>query len=250
MFGKNPIRPVERHPRKLAVQEIFYTIQGEGPFTGCPAIFIRLAGCNLACTFCDTEFESNIDNVMTLTEVMDRVNHKARQANQPSVPKQLVVLTGGEPMRQSCVALIKSLLDHCVEHVQIETAGTLWEEGLEDLINGGHVSLVCSPKTPKIHPMIYKHCAHYKYIIRAGHVDREDGLPVGGTQANNLSIRQRLFRPWDVATGSTMQTTVWLSPCDEHDEEKNKKNTAAALDAVMFFGYRLSLQTHKMVGLP
>ena len=59
MFGKNPIRPPEKGDGSiLFVQEIFPTLQGEGPLAGVPAVFLRLGGCNLACSFCDTEFES------------------------------------------------------------------------------------------------------------------------------------------------------------------------------------------------
>ena len=57
MFGKNPIRKPENHDGNfLKIQEIFYTIQGEGIYSGYPAVFVRLGGCNLACKFCDTDF--------------------------------------------------------------------------------------------------------------------------------------------------------------------------------------------------
>lgn len=58
MFGNNPIRKqVLRDDGALYISGIFATIQGEGPLTGTPAIFIRLSGCNLQCGFCDTDFE-------------------------------------------------------------------------------------------------------------------------------------------------------------------------------------------------
>ena len=60
MFGTNPSRKqVLDDGQELWVQEVFYTLQGEGPFSGQPALFIRLAGCNLRCFWCDTEFESS-----------------------------------------------------------------------------------------------------------------------------------------------------------------------------------------------
>jgi len=59
MFGTNPLsKPIESDGLYLEVQDIFSTIQGEGPFAGKPAVFLRLAGCNLRCFFCDTDFES------------------------------------------------------------------------------------------------------------------------------------------------------------------------------------------------
>jgi len=58
MLGDNPKRPpTNGDGTSLLVKNIFKTLQGEGPHAGVPAVFIRLGGCNLACSFCDTEFE-------------------------------------------------------------------------------------------------------------------------------------------------------------------------------------------------
>lgn len=257
MFGKNPIRSNETHldGQTLAVQEIFYTIQGEGPFSGTPAVFIRLAGCNLACTFCDTEFESGIANRLDVDQIVKKTMSFPRP--------QLVVLTGGEPLRQNVVPLIKLLIMTGVRTVQIETAGTVWSEGMEELMKklatsylGDPVVIVCSPKTPAINRDIQKWIEHYKYVIEAGKVDVEDGLPVNGTQTRNFQVVQRIFRPWSdpnvanaIARGDG-RPNVWVSPCDSHDVEVNKMNTAQAVASSMKHGYRLSLQTHKILGLP
>ena len=73
MHGTNPIRPpVTGDGAMLEVQHIFPTLQGEGPYAGVPAVFIRLGGCNLACTFCDTEFESF--KVMGVREIVEKVD--------------------------------------------------------------------------------------------------------------------------------------------------------------------------------
>ena len=72
MFGKNPIRKPENHDGNfLKIQEIFYTIQGEGIYSGYPAVFVRLGGCNLACKFCDTEFETFQE--MNIIEILSEV---------------------------------------------------------------------------------------------------------------------------------------------------------------------------------
>ena len=259
MFGKNPIRSNETNldGQTLAVQEVFYTIQGEGPFSGTPAVFVRLAGCNLACTFCDTEFESGITNRLDVDQIVKKTMSFPRP--------QLVVLTGGEPLRQNVVPLIKLLLMAGVHTVQIETAGTVWTDDMAALMvrtqakhsmDHDAVVIVCSPKTPMINRDIQAWVSHYKYVIEAGKVDVEDGLPVSGTQTRNFHVTQRIFRPWmneniaNMMNQNPADISIWVSPCDHHDEGANRMNMAAAVASSMKHGYRLSLQTHKILGLP
>ncbi len=253
MFGQNPLRKNESNADgKLAVQEIFPTLQGEGPLTGVPAVFVRLAGCTLACSFCDTQFESNINNRMTLEEIGIQIQKCWAMITIPN----LVVLTGGEPLRQNVLSLVK-LLVHQGLHVQIETAGTSWVEGLEMFITDLHIlngaqhrglSIVCSPKTGKVHKKIEQHCHHWKYIIREGQVDEKDGLPNYSTQREG--VKQKLFVP------TRPHDTIWVQPCDEDQKDlifgltRTQRNTKLACDIAIKHGYRLSLQVHKVVNLP
>lgn len=241
MFGQNPIRSKTLESNILAVQSIFNTIQGEGPFSGCHAVFVRLAGCNLACTFCDTEFESGIDNQMQIFQVIKAI----KQANGGEKMPKMVVMTGGEPLRQNIVFLMHQILDAGVELIQIETAGTIWQVGLDDLIKTGRVVLVCSPKTPGIHPSIAVYCNHWKYIIQAGKLSQVDGLPVEGVQPKTKGLPQNIYRPNLTAP----HNVIWVSPCDEQDQTLNFMNRQAAVDACMKHDYRLSLQTHKILGV-
>lgn len=248
MFGTNPLlRPDLHADGTLAVQESFYTLQGEGPLAGLPAVFLRLAGCNLACTFCDTEFSSGLENRM---EVGDLVHHVTAMAGTAPACR-LLVLTGGEPLRQNVLPFIAALLEADASWVvQIETAGTLWVTGLEPLVQSGRVVLVCSPKTAFVHHKVQRLCSHWKYIVRASAGVDEDGLPVGGTQANS-SPSHRLFRPWSVnLTFRDPSDTVWLSPCDEQDAQLNAANTQLVTKSCLRYGHRLTLQLHKLVRLP
>ena len=96
----------------MRVNEIFYSIQGEGFNTGKPAIFIRLSGCNLNCPFCDTEHQSY--KGMTYDEIIEAIH---------DYPSDLVVLTGGEPTLQGIEPLIQKI--HQIgKTVAIETNGT------------------------------------------------------------------------------------------------------------------------------
>ena len=123
MFGKNIVISQHLAPTgNLNIVDVFYTIQGEGPYNGMPSVFIRLAGCNLRCTWCDTDFESNARFHM-LDDLVDEVQVRAMART------KLVVITGGEPMLQNLVPLIKELTRRQFR-VQIETAGTVWVPGL------------------------------------------------------------------------------------------------------------------------
>lgn len=242
MFGTNPIRKAEHGDgTTLAVQEIFTTIQGEGPLAGTPAVFIRLAGCNLACKFCDTEFESGIDNRKSVEDIVSQVLEDLE--SYPGV--RTVVLTGGEPFRQNIVPLIDSLFSaHGIDHLQIETAGTLWLEELGWPWYFPYVSIVCSPKTPKVHRKIIEYCTDWKYIIKAGETSIIDGLPTTATQTEG--VEQQIFR----ADRDDSDCTIWVQPCDEHDDTRNKANRDECVAVAMRHGYRLSLQQHKILGLP
>lgn len=238
MFGKNKQQPITSDSRHLAVNSIFYTIQGEGPYSGTPALFIRMAGCNLACVWCDTEFDKGLEAPRAIDELIGSI------LGEFSLPqRRLVVLTGGEPLRQNITQLCELLLSSGTELIQIETAGTVWQPGLEHMIDSGRLVIVCSPKTPGVNPFIERFCTHWKYIIRDGETAFEDGLPNVGTQPSNAGKPMQLFRP------SKKQVVVWLSPCDDHDPEQNKKNRDRVKQIALDYGYRVSLQTHKILGV-
>lgn len=238
-------QPIEKkHLREdgcVEVVSIFDTIQGEGPFAGEPAVFIRLAGCNLDCRFCDTDYTSN-RKVMAPVEVV----HEARRQG---MIRDLVVITGGEPFRQRLDMLVVALLDE-FDSVQIETNGTLspealyseWFESVVEVegINPRDITIVCSPKTPVLNKDMVQYVDAFKYVVQAGQIDQSDGLPLS-------SVGPQYGRPahppgfWDGA--------VYVQPLDENDPEVNKRNQDAAVASCMRFGYKLCLQMHKIVGL-
>jgi organic radical activating enzyme len=160
-----------------------------------------------------------------------------------------VVITGGEPLRQNIAPLLSLLYAHGYR-VQLETAGTIWQESLDPFgptVRGRQVSIVCSPKTGNVHPRIAAHCRDWKYIIRHGEVDEGDGLPNVSTQVPGQ--QQRLYRP--------TSGTIWVQPCEEYtgeppvrDDVRSTRNVQLACALAMRHGYRLSLQVHKHAGLP
>lgn len=229
MFGSNVARKqVLDDGQQLWVQEVFYTLQGEGPWTGHPSIFVRLAGCNLKCFWCDTDFESS-NWLPSLDELLRRIS------DERPVFADLVVVTGGEPFRQNIEPLVSRLLEQDLR-VQIETSGTLWV----DLPEHPGLSIVCSPKTKNLHPDIIPRIAAFKYVVGADCVDPKDGLPCASTQKRGVATK--LYRP-------PAGASVYVMPRDDGDEERNVANRRACTTVALKFGYRLCLQTHKLLGL-
>ena len=102
----------------MRITEIFYSIQGEGELTGVPSVFIRIAGCNLRCRWCDTKYSSwePEGETFTIEEVVARVEeYGARHC----------VLTGGEPMIAKEISALAFVLKDKGQHVTIETAATI-----------------------------------------------------------------------------------------------------------------------------
>ncbi len=98
----------------MKINELFYSIQGESSYLGRPCAFIRLTGCNLRCTYCDTQYAFNEGAEMSIAEVLQHID---------SFPTRLVLITGGEPMLQESVhELFEKLLERNYT-VLLETGG-------------------------------------------------------------------------------------------------------------------------------
>lgn len=225
-----PERIDRRDNGYLIVHSIWKTIQGEGPFAGSPAVFIRLAGCNLQCRLCDTDYTSVKMNLGPY-EVLEQVS-----LTRGETPLDLVVITGGEPFRQNLGPLVDVLYDEGYR-VQVETNGTLYPVNLTP----DRCTIVCSPKTPRIHHEIAPLVSAWKYVVEMGKVSIEDGLP-NGVLGEDIPVARPPFK--------TPKDCIYVQPLDEQDEELNKMHYQAAVSSCMGFGYRLCLQMQKIVGLP
>ncbi len=122
----------------LKVSEIFYSLQGEGPFVGYPTFFVRLYGCNLSCSWCDTPY-ARIGDKFEVKEIEEIIWQWKR--NYPHIP--FVTITGGEPLiQEESIKLIESFLSEGVR-VVLETNGSLSIEGIPE-----EVVIVMDWKTP------------------------------------------------------------------------------------------------------
>jgi len=220
----------------LEVHSIFKTIQGEGPFSGTPCVFVRLSGCNLQCPNCDTDYTSHRANV-TPELILQSVSKLQT--------KGLVVITGGEPFRQNITNLLK-VLTHNGYYVQIETNGSIappstiyWNKNTSERKS---CYIVCSPKTQKINEQIELQSCALKYILNHNNINEVDGLPT-----NVLGFRNKLgvARP----TNLLFSGQIYLQPEDSYDEEENEANLNAVVKSCLEFGYILNLQVHKIIGV-
>lgn len=222
----------------LEVHSVFNTIQGEGPFTGHPAVFIRLAGCNLQCPACDTDYTTDrwTATPITLLEMVREMR---------SAPS-LVVITGGEPFRQNIHKLVKHLLDAGYT-VQIETNGTLPPPTIGfakmcslDTTERKRCFVVCSPKAGKVNSVTAEIICAYKYVMAHDSVDA-DGLPLLALDHN---ASPRVARPHKGFNGP-----IYLQPCDDKDDVVNQANLKACVNSVLTNPYILQLQVHKIISV-
>lgn len=138
MFGQNRItgrKFFADSSGRLLVTSIFSTIQGEGPYAGMPAVFVRLAMCNLACSFCDTYFDRG--DWFTVDELSARIRVEMERAG---TTQKIVVITGGEPLLQPALPDLLTEVNRNLLPTQIESNGILDADIPPD------TTLVVSPK--------------------------------------------------------------------------------------------------------
>lgn len=207
------------------------TIQGEGPFAGLPALFIRLAGCNLQCPLCDTDYTSH-RHPMTIEAAVETIYQLY------GLRYRLCVITGGEPFRQRGLGPFARALNDRGYLVQIETNGTLFTDNFP--FTSPSCIIVCSPKANFIHPKLKPYINALKYVVEAGHTCPHTGLP---TRVLGKAIIPPA--PWH----GFNKDQVYVQPLDEQDPVKNRQHMDEAVRVCMQYGYRLCLQTHKIAGL-
>ena len=161
---------------------------------------------------------------MTLADVLVRVKELALEDGKRV--RDLVVITGGEPLRQNIVPLCEALLAEGFR-VQIETNGTLFRPLPEE------VSIVCSPKN-----------------TGAGYFSvREDLLPLVSAFKFIVSEHDQRYNHVGDVGQKKYTTPVYVQPMDEYDAARNAANKELAKRLAMTHGYILSLQMHKLLGI-
>lgn len=236
--NSQPVEKPFQHPKGMVeLHHIFFTLQGEGPFAGERSVFVRLAGCNLKCPGCDTDYTSQRTKIMP-----EGIVKMVRDILHPNeIEKTLIVITGGEPMRQRLGPLCQALTDEG-HTVQIETNGVLpLDEQTRHLAAQKKVFIVVSPKTSRINAETARAAHAFKYVLRQGDINVDDGLP---TRALEHKAAPKVARPPSDFVG-----LVYINPMDEQDDRRNMLNTDACLRSALTFGHRMGVQLHKILNL-
>ena len=192
------------------INDIFYSLQGEGHNTGRAAVFIRFAGCNLRCSFCDTEFDTYRE--MTDEQILEAISQ---------YPARFVVLTGGEPTLQVDEAFVELLHQHGYE-VAMESNGTRPAPQNLDW-------LTVSPKvrSEKLEVKSEKLADELKVVF------------------DETTAPESYLLPFT----SSLLPLLYLQPCDTGDAARNEAIVARCVEYIKEHPWwRLSLQTHKLVG--
>lgn len=291
MFGVNTIVGKsyfkEAKSDELLITSRFFTLQGEGPYRGHPAYFIRLAKCNLACSFCDTYFDSGEwRSFSSLLEEADAVIAEFFTSRNIPVPawaqgaqkKIVLVITGGEPSLQANLSAFLHEAQFYFQSTQIESNGT---SVLPDLPT--NTTLVVSPKCLEKDGQVIRYLEPNTKML-----ERADCLKfvMSAPEYNDYKAYGELpfwAHDWALQT----QKPVFISPMNIYkkepqrvkmirdqgrdltmaerseinevisfwepqllDLEKNQRNHEYAAEYCMKYGFILNLQIHLFAGLP
>lgn len=164
----------------MKINEIFYSLQGEGHWTGTPMVFVRFAGCNLRCPFCDTDWQS-----------FSEMDQEAVLAEIGKYPARRVCITGGEPCLQVTEAFLAALHGRGYV-VHMESNGTLVPPPGVDW-------LTLSPKSPFLGgegALAVKECQELKLLY-----------PSNPSLFDDVRADYRFLQPID-AEGKTKENTI------------------------------------------
>ena len=218
-----------------SVKEIFPTIQGEGSLTGTPSVFVRLTGCNLwsgkenfrrqgtgECSlWCDTDFYQGYRK--SPEEIISQINSYTNKWH----GNPLVVITGGEPFLQLSDKRL-NLIDELIANdndIAIETNGTILNEASSLLSEMAHVTL-----SPKMLKTSTNDISHIKLLT-----------------CTDLKIVVPTMVPIEKVIKKIQYKHLFFQPKDKGDN--GISNIDLALKLARRYGGRISIQTHKMVGL-
>jgi 7-carboxy-7-deazaguanine synthase len=206
----------------MIINEIFYSLQGEGFLAGVPSVFVRLAGCPLRCRWCDTKYawDEKAGQDYTIAKIVDTVLRKESPGQQNQ--SKFLVVTGGEPMINSDLPQLVQELKAADKHITIETAGIAYIPDMPcDLMSISPKLSNSNPKDPAlatIHKdsrldlaVLGKLIDSYKFQLKFV-VDSENDLPeiqetlekIGNVDSENVMLMPQAVTRDELLTKSRM----------------------------------------------
>lgn len=258
---KDISKRLEGSPNSLVVTNIFYTLQGEGPIAGKPAVFVRTSGCNRGlkqdCPWCDTFFPLDKGRNMTFSQIENEAVIKASDiAVNSNGPAGLpwIVLTGGEPLIQPYVVQFLIYMTEAGWRIQIESNGDFLPD---NWINVLGPTLVVSPKIghnqkgySKIKDDVFSQIDYLKFVVSADLTSPYHNLPMDIISQFKKGVSSVYISPMAVYRKAVPHGTV-ASAWDPEliDQDAARKNHAYAAQLCMKHGFSLSMQKHLFIGL-
>lgn len=213
------------------VNEVFESIQGEASFTGTPSVFIRLQGCPVGCHWCDTKhtWEVEYENIIPIAQMIHKTNDAPTFSDMTTAEimdllktyqARHIVITGGEPCKYDLTSLTGALINADYS-IQIETSGTF--------------PIRCHPAS---------------FITLSPKIDMAGGLEV---LRENLNICDEIKYPIGKESDIIkMRSIIYKSLCDNiwlQPLSQNKNATAICVEQATQNNWKVSIQTHKFIGV-
>jgi len=202
----------------MNINEIFYSIQGEGKWAGLPNIFIRVAGCNLRCSYCDTKYAYDDGKDMDIKEIVNYIN---------KYPCRYVCITGGEPLLQNeTLDLVNAVLKRNYK-ISLETNGSI---NIENIVNKKSLMISLDVKCPSSNMHEKMHLENIPLL------KKDDQLKIIIQNKEDYNYAKKVIKKYEPICNVFFQP-VWAT---------NTKNLAGWIlsDGL---NVKLGLQIHKMI---
>lgn len=246
---------------------IFYTIQGEGPLAGRPAVFVRLAGCNLGgkgvngagCEFCDTDFRVDQGRWLTFAEIETLALRAAANKIAPrfegsvlrTMDNPLYVITGGEPMLQKNLVAFVTWTGW---DVQVETNGMYPFAARKSAL-----TVVVSPKLgaakqyPRLKAGVFDMASCLKFVLEDDDASPYYTVPDYAFEFLEVTERPVYVSPMavylrEMTAAEGERASIWDATLIDHP--RTARNYRYAAEYAMRHGLRLSMQTHLFASVP
>lgn len=185
----------------MKINEIFYSIQGEGIYMGLPMVFIRVTGCNLRCSWCDTKYAYSEGQELSINQIIDRLK---------TYPTKHICLTGGEPMAQDNISGLINQLSSRDYKIYLETNGSI---SLAELPKSDNIKISIDIKCPSSKESQKMDFTNLELL------DEGDQLKFIITDQEDFEYAKEVIRKYPISE----KCSIVFTPCDPEYWETSKE---------------------------